>query len=115
MSRLPVDCRVMFVEPGKAQHHRVVGQTGHIQVQGLGVVTRASDLGIVVAGDRACYGWTAIYQFDWDRLGVGLGDQVMVCEEGGVHKVSRCPTVDESDDGNRGEGVRTLDTVTRAP
>ena len=29
----------------------------------------------------------------------------MVCEEGGVHKVSRCPTVDESDDGDRGEGV----------
>ena len=69
----------MFVEPGETEHHRVVGQTGHIQVQGLGVIAGASDFGIVVADDGAYCGWTVIDEFDWERLGVWLGDQVMVC------------------------------------
>ena len=105
LSRLPVDGRVMFVQPWETEHHRVVGQTGHIQVQGLGVIARASDFGIVVAGDGACSGWTAIDEFDWDRLGVWLDDQVMVCEEGWIHEVARCTSDNESEHGNRGKGI----------
>ena len=58
-----------------------------------------------VAGDGTCGGWNAIDEFDWDRLGVGLGDQVMVCQEGGVHEVARCIALNESDHGNRGKRV----------
>ena len=78
----------MLVQPREAQDDWAVRQSGDIQGNGFCVVAWGSELGLEVASDGAC-GWrAAINELHRDRLGMGVGRKVVVCQDLGVDEVA---------------------------
>ena len=63
-------------------------ESSNVQGDGLRVVAWGSELGWEVAGDGASNWRAAINELDRDRLGMGVGREVVVCQNLGVDKVA---------------------------
>ena len=63
-------------------------QSGDIQGNGFCVVAWGSELGSEVAGDGASSWKAAINELHRDRLGMGMGREVVVCQDLGVDEVA---------------------------
>ena len=68
----------MFVQPRETEDHRAVRQPGDVQGDGLRVVAWGSELRRKIAGNGARSRGAAVYQLDWDGLGMGVGWEVIV-------------------------------------
>ena len=78
----------MLVQSGEAHHNWAVRQAGDIQGNGFCVVAWGSELGWEVAGDGAISWRAAINELDRDRLGMGVGREVVVSQDLGVDEVA---------------------------
>ena len=85
---LLVDGGVMFVQPGEAEDYWAVRQSGDIQGNGFSMVAWGSELGLEVASDGASSWRAAINELYRDRLGMGVGREVVVCQDLGVDEIS---------------------------
>ena len=94
------------MQPREAQDDCAVRQSGDIQGNGFCVVAWGSELGWEVAGDGACSWGTAINELDRDRLGMGVGRDVVVRQDLGIDEVAGCPGVDQHPDRYRWEVLR---------
>ena len=102
---LPVDGGVVLVQPREAHDDWTVSQSGDIQSNGFCVVASGSELGWKIAGDGARRWRAAIDEFYRDRLGMGVGREVVVCQDLRVDEVAGCPGVDQHPDRSGWEGV----------
>ena len=88
----------MFVQPRKAEDYWAVLQSGDIQGNEFRVVAWGSELGWKVAGDGASSWRAAINELYRNRLGMGVGREVVVCQDLGIDEVAGCPGVDQHPD-----------------
>ena len=102
---LPVDGRIMLVQPRESQGDWVVSQSGDIQGNGFRMVAWGSELGWEITGDGANSRMAAIDEFYRDRVGMGVGREVVVSQDLWIDEVSGRPGVDQHRDRYGWEGI----------
>ena len=70
-------------------------QSGDIQGNGFRMVAWGSELGWEITSDGASSRGAAIDEFYRDRVGMGVGREVVVCQDLWIDEVARCPGVDQ--------------------
>ena len=76
---LPVDGGVVLVQPREAQDDWAVSQSGDIQGNGFCMVAWGSELGWEITSEGGSSRRAAIDEFYRDRVGMGVGREVVVC------------------------------------
>ena len=87
---------VVTSQPREPQHKLEVGQVHKLKGNLLRVLSMNPDAGVVEMGDRSSR--TAINEFDWNRMRVGLGLQQMLPQKGGVQKSAGGTRIDQCQD-----------------
>ena len=79
---LPIDGGIVTNQPGKTQHKLEVDEVHKLKGNLLRMVAMNAYAGVVEMSDRSSR--TAINEFDWNGMRVGLGLQQMLPQDGGV-------------------------------
>ena len=82
-----------------------MSQSGDIQGNGFCMVAWGSELGWEITSDGASSRRAAIDEFYRDRVGMGVGREVVVCQDLWIDEVAGCPGVDQHPDRYGWEGI----------